>query len=67
MEKLAHHRKKEEMPTGDQVTWGHWSTPTSDVVRNSLQAGSLGFSVCCPTSQGQVAAGVGVVVMGSRL
>lgn len=44
MEKLAHHRKREDMPMGEQVTWGHWSTSTSDVVRNSLGARSLGLS-----------------------
>lgn len=64
MVKLAHHRKKERMPTGEQVTWGHWSTLTTDVVRTSFRARSLGCSVCHPTSWGQVAEGVVLVVMG---
>lgn len=68
MEKLAHHRNKGEkkMPTGEQVARGHWSTPTTDAIRNSLLAMSLGSSVCHPTSRGQVAGGVVVVVMGAQ-
>lgn len=45
------------MPTEEQVARGHWSTPTTDVIRNSLLAMSLGPSVCHPISQGQVAGG----------
>lgn len=67
MEKLAHHRNNgEKMPTGEQVARGHWSTPTTDVIRNSLLAMSLGSSVCHPISRGQVAGRVVVVVMGTQ-
>lgn len=67
MEKLAHHRKKgKKVPTGEQVARGHWSTPTTDVIRDSLLAMSLGFSVRHPISQGQIAGGVEVVVMGAQ-
>lgn len=54
------------MPAGEQVAWGHWSTPTTDVIRNSLPARRLGFSACYPISRGQVAGEVVVAVMGAE-
>lgn len=49
MEKLAHHRKKEKKKIANRGTGRLGSTPSTDVIRNSLLAGSPGFSVCHPS------------------